>query len=386
MNPAYLTERMRGFGATIFAEMSALAIRTGAINLGQGYPDTDGPAEVADAAIEAIRSGHNQYPPGIGIPELRHAIADHQRRFYGIELDADTEVLVTAGATEALAATILSLCGPGDEVVTFEPYYDAYAATVALAGATLRAVTLRPPDFGYDPDELESAIGPDTRLILLNSPHNPTGRVFGPGELAHIARLAVEHDVLVVTDEVYEHMVFDGTHTPIETLSGMAERTLTISSAGKSFSYTGWKIGWATGPAELVATVRTVKQYLTYVSGGPFQYGAAVGLGLGDDYFEGLIADLRAKRDLLCEGLADVGFEVFRPAGTYFVVASVSPLGTDDGRRFCLDLPERCGVVAVPCEVFYWHTERGRNLVRFTFTKRTEVLEEAIDRLGALAD
>lgn len=376
---------MRGFGETIFAEMSALAVETGAINLGQGFPDTDGPIQVSDAAIEAIRSGHNQYPPGIGIPELRHAVADHQHRFYGIDLDPDTEVLVTAGATEAIAAAILSLCEPGDEVVTFEPYYDSYAATVALAGATLRTVTLRPPEFDYDPAELEDAIGPDTRLILLNSPHNPTGKVFAPDELAHVARLAVEHDVLVVTDEVYEHMVFDGVHTPLETLPGMDERTLTISSAGKTLSFTGWKIGWVTGPAELVATVRTVKQYLTYVSGGPFQHAAAVGLRLGDDYFEGLTADLRARRDLLCDGLADVGFEVYRPAGTYFVVADILPFGTSDGRRFCLELPERCGVVAVPCEVFYQHPDRGRNLVRFTFTKRTEVLESAIDRLGALA-
>ncbi|MFP3906573.1 MAG: pyridoxal phosphate-dependent aminotransferase, partial [Acidimicrobiales bacterium] len=361
---------MRGFGETIFAEMSALAVETGAINLGQGFPDTDGPTPVADAAVEAIRSGHNQYPPGIGIPELRRAIADHQRRFYGIDLDPDTEVLVTAGATEAIAAAILSLCGPGEEVITFEPYYDSYAATVALTGATLRTVTLRPPEFAYDPAELEETIGPDTRLILLNSPHNPTGKVFSPGELAHIARLAIEHDLLVVTDEVYEHMVFDGAHTPIETLPGMDERTLTISSAGKTLSFTGWKIGWVSGPAELVATVRTVKQYLTYVSGGPFQHAAAVGLGLGDDYFEGLTADLRAKRDLLCNGLVDVGFDVFRPAGTYFVVVDISPFGTSDGRRFCLDLPERCGVVAVPCEVFYQHPDRGRNLVRFTFTKR----------------
>jgi N-succinyldiaminopimelate aminotransferase len=375
---------MRGFGETIFAEMSALATRTGAINLGQGFPDADGPSEVADAAVAAIRAGHNQYPPGIGIPELRRAVADHQRRFYGIDLDPDTEVLITAGATEAIAAAILSLCGPGDEVVTFEPYYDSYAAVVALAGATLRTVTLHPPDFEYDPDELEAVIGPDTRLILLNSPHNPTGKVFGPGELAHLARLAVEHDLLVVTDEVYEHMVFEGRHIPIETLPGMDERTLTISSAGKTLSFTGWKIGWVTGPAELVATVRTVKQYLTFVNGGPFQHAVAVGLALGDDYFAGLVDDLRAKRDLLCAGLAGAGFDVFAPAGTYFVVADIAPLGHADGRRFCLELPERCGVVAVPCEVFYAHPERGRSLVRFTFTKRREVLEEAIDRLGAL--
>jgi N-succinyldiaminopimelate aminotransferase len=380
-----LVERMRPFGETIFATMSRRATETGSINLGQGFPDTDGPAEVAEAAIAAIRAGHNQYAPGWGIPELRLAVAEHQHRFYGIELDPGTEVLVTAGATEGIAAAVLALCEPGDEVVTFEPYYDSYAATVALAGGVLRTVTLQPPDFSYDPDELEAVIGPRTRLILLNSPHNPTGKVFGPGELAHIARLAIEHDLVVATDEVYEHLVFEGRHTPIETLPGMDERTLTISSAGKTFSFTGWKIGWVTGPAELVDAVRMVKQYLTYVNGTPFQHAAAVGLGLGDGYFEAFVADLRAKRDLLCGGLADAGFEVYPPAGTYFVTASVSPLGTDDGYQFCLDLPDRCGVVAIPNVVFYQHPERGRALVRFTFSKRLEVLEEAVGRLGRLA-
>ncbi len=383
MRNAYLVERMRGFGETIFAEMSALAARTGAINLGQGFPDTDGPTSVAEAAIDAIRAGHNQYPPGIGIPELRQAVADHQRRFYDIDLDPDTEVLITAGATEAIAATILALCGPGDEVIAFEPTYDSYAATVALAGAALRTVTLDPPDFDYDPAALEDLIGPDTRLILLNSPHNPTGKVFGPGELAHIARLAVENDILVVTDEVYEHLVFDGRHVPIETLPGMDERTLTISSAGKTFSFTGWKIGWVSGPAELVDAVRTVKQFLTYVNGAPFQPAVAHALGLGDDYFAALTDDLRARRDLLCDGLESIGFGVFRPAGTYFVVADITPLGESDGRRFCLQLPERCGVVAVPCEVFYQDPATGKSLVRFTFTKRREVLEAALDRLAS---
>lgn len=384
MRNPYVVERMRGFGETIFAEMSALAARTGAINLGQGFPDTDGPASVADAAVEAIRAGHNQYPPGRGIPELRRAVADHQRRFYDIDLEPDTEVLITAGATEGIAATILALCGPGDEVVAFEPTYDSYAATVALSGATLRTVTLEPPHFDYDPAALEDAIGPDSRLILLNSPHNPTGKVFGPGELAHIARLAVEHDLLVVTDEVYEHLVFDGRHVPIETLPGMDERTLTISSAGKTFSFTGWKIGWVSGPAELVDAVRIVKQFLTYVNGAPFQPAVAAALALGDDYFTELAADLAARRDLLCDGLAAVGFDVFRPAGTYFVMADIAPLGETDGRRFCLGLPERCGVVAVPCEVFYQDPARGKRLVRFTFTKRREVLEQALERLSVL--
>ncbi|QGG97146.1 pyridoxal phosphate-dependent aminotransferase [Actinomarinicola tropica] len=375
---------MQGFGETIFAEMSALAVRTGAVNLGQGFPDTDGPSLIAEAAVDAIRAGHNQYPPGVGIPSLRAAIADHQRRFYGIELDADTEVLVTAGATEAIAAALLALCDRGDEVVTFEPYYDSYAACIALAGAERRVVTLRPPSYGFDPQDLDAAITPRTRLILLNTPHNPTGKVFSRDELDHVARLAVEHDLLVVTDEVYEHLVFDGEHVPIATLPGMAERTLTISSAGKTFSFTGWKIGWISGPAALVAAVRTVKQFLTDVNGAPFQPAVASGLALGDGYFTDFTADMRAKRDLLCDGLGAAGFEVFVPQGTYFATVDVRSVGADDGRTFCLELPERCGVVAVPNVVFYDDVDAGRTLVRFAFCKRTEVLEEAIHRLAAL--
>lgn len=380
-----LVARMREFGETIFAEMSALAARTGAVNLGQGFPDTDGPSVIAEAAIDAIRSGRNQYPPGIGIPELRQAIAAHQRRFYEIALDPDTEVLVTAGATEAIAAALLALCDRDDEVVTFEPYYDSYAACIALAGAERRVVTLRPPGYGFDPAALDAAVGPRTRLILLNTPHNPTGKVFSRGELEHIARLAVEHDLLVVTDEVYEHLVFEGEHVPIATLPGMAERTLTISSAGKTFSFTGWKIGWIAGPADLVAAVRTVKQFLTYVNGAPFQPAVAAGLGLGDEYFTGFTADMRSKRDLLCEGLSAAGFEVLVPQGTYFATVDIRSVGEDDGRAFCLALPERCGVVAVPNVVFYDDVDAGRALVRFAFCKRVEVLEEAVRRLATLS-
>ena len=379
-----IVERMAPFGETIFARITALAGTTGAINLGQGYPDTDGPSVVADAAIEAIRTGHNQYAPGRGVPELRAAVAEHQRRFYDVEVDPDTEVLVTAGATEALTAAICALCDAGDEVLTFEPFYDSYAAATALAGATLRTVTLRPPRYRFDPDELDAAVTSRTRMLVLNSPHNPTGKVFGPDDLAHIARLAVEHDLLVLTDEVYEHMVFEGAHVPLATLPGMAGRTLTVSSAGKTLSFTGWKIGWVCGPARLVDAVRTVKQYLTYVNGTPFQHAVATGLALGDDYFRGLVTDLRAKRDLLCRGLASAGFEVYPPEGTYFVTASASPLGGDDAMAFCLELPERCGVAAIPNSVFYQHPERARGLVRFTFTKRVEVLEDAIERLGTL--
>src|SRR4051794_23158180 len=299
--------------------MSALAVATGSINLGQGFPDIDGPDILKQAAIDAITDGLNQYPPGIGIPELRHGIRAHQRRFYDLDFDADTEILVTTGATEAIAASLLALCGPGDEVVMFEPYYDSYAACIAMAGAQRRVVTLRPPHYAFDPDELRRAITPHTKLILLNSPHNPTGKVFDRAELELIAALAQEHDLLVVTDEVYEHLVFDGAHIPIATLPGMRDRTVTISSGGKTFSFTGWKVGWACATPELVTTVMTAKQFLSYVSGGPFQRAIAVGLQMSDDYFTTLAGDLRDKRDRLCAGLEDAGFEVFRPQGTYFV-------------------------------------------------------------------
>lgn len=381
----FLASRLQGFGTTIFAEMSALAAQTGAVNLGQGFPDTDGPPEVSEAAIAAIRAGHNQYPPGQGIPALRTAIADHQKRFWGLDYDPDTEVLVTAGATEALAAALLALCEVGDEVLTFEPTYDSYQAGAAMAGANLRVVTLAPPDYAVDLDALAAAVTPRTRLVLLNSPHNPTGKVFDEEELAAIARLCVEHDLIAVTDEVYEHIVFDGgTHRPLASFPGMAERTVTVSSAGKTFSFTGWKVGWACGPAPLVDAVRTAKQFLTYVNAAPFQHAVVTGLGLPDAYYEALGADLQAKRDLLCAGLTEAGFSVFPPGGTYFVTADIRPLGAEDGMAFCRELPERCGVVAVPNSVFYQDPNRGRHLVRFAFCKRPEVLAEAASRLAAL--
>jgi N-succinyldiaminopimelate aminotransferase len=381
-----LNERLREFGTTIFAEMSALAERTSSVNLGQGFPDTDGPLEVSEAAIAAIRAGHNQYPPGPGIAPLRAAIADHRRRFRGQDFDPDGEVLVTAGATEALAATMLALCEKGDEVITFEPYYDSYAAGIAMSGAARRVVTLRAPHYSFDPDELAAAFNPRTRLLLLNTPHNPTGKVFTRQELELIARLCIEHDVLAVTDEVYEHLVFDGEHIALGTLPGMAERTITISSAGKIFSFTGWKIGWACGPAELVGAVRTAKQFLTYVSGGPFQHAVAEGLRMGDDFFDDYTAGMAAKRDRLCEGLADAGFGVIRPQGTYFVTCDIRSLGESDGIEFCLSLPERCGVVAVPTQVFYDNEAAGASLVRFAFCKKPEVLDEAVSRLAALRE
>jgi N-succinyldiaminopimelate aminotransferase len=373
---------MAGMGETIFAEMSALAVATGSVNLGQGFPDTDGPREVAEAAAAAILEGRgNQYPPGSGVPALRRAIADHQQRFYGLSVDPDSEVLVTAGATEAIAAALLALLEPGDEVIAFEPYYDSYAACVALAGGVRVPVTLRAPAFRPDLDAVRSAITPRTRLILLNSPHNPTGSVFTRAELTAIAELACEHDLLVVADEVYEHIAYEGEHVPIGSLPGMAERTVSISSAGKTFSFTGWKIGWVTASAELVEAVRTVKQFLTFVSGGPFQYAVAEALRMPDAYFASLSAQLRGKRDLLCAGLSEAGFVVYPPQGTYFVTTDIRPLSDSDGVEFCRELPRQAGVVAIPNAVFYDDREAGRTQVRFAFCKRDEVLAEALARL-----
>ncbi|MCT9091652.1 pyridoxal phosphate-dependent aminotransferase [Streptomyces sp. ASQP_92] len=392
-----LNRRLADFGTTIFAEMSALAQRTGSINLGQGFPDTDGPEAVREAAVRALREGHgNQYPPGPGVPELRTAIAEHQQRRYGLAYDPDREVLVTAGATEAIAASLLALLEPGDEVIALEPYYDSYAACIAMAGGTRVPVTLRPAaapggdagqrHFALDLDELRAAVTPRTRLILLNTPHNPTGTVLTRAELAAVAELACERDLLVVTDEVYEHLVFDGAeHIPLASFPGMRERTVTIGSAGKTFSFTGWKVGWITASPELVAAVRSAKQFLTYVASGPFQYAVAEALRLPDSYFDGFRADHRAKRDLLSAGLAAAGFGVFRPAGTYFVTTDIRPLGVSDGFAFCRALPERCGVVAIPNAVFYDHRDQGAPFVRFAFCKRTAVLEEAVTRLKSLA-
>ncbi len=382
-----LNRRLTEFGTTIFAEMSALAVRTGSINLGQGFPDTDGPEEIREAAVRALRAGHgNQYPPGPGVPELRSAVTEHQRRHYGLEYDPDTEVLVTTGATEAVAASLLALLEPGDEVIALEPYYDSYAACIAMVGGTRVPVTLRPDDGAYrlDLDELRAAVTPRTRLILLNTPHNPTGTVLTRDELAAVAALACERDLLVVTDEVYEHLVFEGEHIPLASFPGMRERTVTVSSAGKTFSLTGWKIGWITASPELVTAVRSAKQFLTYVSGGPFQYAVADALRLPDSYFDALREDLRAKRDLLSAGLTEAGFEVYEPAGTYFVTTDIRPLGETDGFAFCRALPERCGVVAVPNAVFYDHREQGAPFVRFAFCKRTDVLTEAVSRLKGL--
>ncbi|MEV6501411.1 pyridoxal phosphate-dependent aminotransferase [Streptomyces prunicolor] len=389
-----LNRRLAEFGTTIFAEMSALALKTGSINLGQGFPDTDGPEEIREAAVRALRDGRgNQYPPGPGVPELRTAIAAHQEHRYGLSYDPDAEVLVTAGATEAIAAALLALVEPGDEVIALEPYYDSYAACIAMAGGTRVPVTLRPHEgaFRLDLDELRAAVTDRTRLLLVNTPHNPTGTVLTREELAAIAELAVERDLLVITDEVYEHLVFDeAEHIPLVTFPGMRERTVSIGSAGKTFSFTGWKVGWVTGTAPLVTAVRSAKQFLTYVASGPFQYAVAEALALPDSYFAEFRADMLAKRDVLAAGLAAAGFEVFRPAGTYFVTTDIRPLGPElsrngDGFAFCRALPELAGVVAIPNAVFYDHREEGAPFVRFAFCKRVGVLEEAVDRLKKLA-
>ena len=381
-----LVERMQPFTSTIFAEITQLAVDTGAINLGQGFPDTDGPPSLLADAAANITGGVNQYPPGPGVPALRAAVAEHQRRFYGLDVDP-AEVLVTVGATEAIASAVLSLCSTGDEVVAFEPYYDSYPAMVALSGARFRTVPLRAPDFAFDPDELRAAFSARTRLVLLNSPHNPTGAVFGREQLTLIAELAAEHDAIVVSDEVYEHMTFDVAHIPIATLPGMAERTLTISSAGKTFSVTGWKIGWISGPPALVAATRAVKQFLTYTAGAPLQPAVASALALPDEFYTGLATSLHGKRDLLAAGLRAAGFEVFLPRGTYFIVCDGAPLGFDDGYKLAYELPGLCGVAAVPVSVFADSPEGAaatKSLVRFAFCKRDEVLTEAVDRLAGL--
>ena len=375
----FTASRWQGFGTPIFTEMSALAERTGAINLGQGFPDEDGPAEVLEAAERALRDGHNQYAPLPGVQALREAIAAHQHRFYGIDVDPEREVQVTFGATEAIAAALLGICEPGDDVVCLEPYYDSYAAGIAMAGANRRPVTLRPPDWAIDPDALDAAITRRARVLLLNSPHNPTGKVLSRQELELIADACLEHDLIAITDEVYEHLVYDGRHIPLATLPGMAERTLTISSLGKTFSVTGWKTGWAVGPPALVAATRTAKQYLTFAGGTPFQHAGAVALGLGDEVYERLARELRVKRDHLCAGLEAAGLEVLKPAGTYFANVDCGR----DGVAFCRELVERAGVVAIPTSVFYDDEEAGRSLVRFAFCKREAVIDEAARRLAS---
>ncbi len=377
--------RLDGVGSTIFAEMSALAVRTGSVNLGQGFPDESGPAPVIEAAYDAMRAGRNQYPPGRGAPELVDAIVRHQQRHYGLALSPD-QVVVTTGATEAIAGAMLGLVDPGDEVVVCEPYYDSYRAMIQFAGGVRRPVTLRAPDYRLDAAGLEAAVTDRTRLILLNSPHNPTGRVLDSTELAAVADVARRHDLVVVTDEVYEHLTFDDhVHVPIATLPGMFDRTLTISSSGKTFSFTGWKIGWATGPADLVAAVEGAKNWLSYSSGAPFQPAIAHALDHQEDFHRQLRGELSLRRDHLCEGLDALGLEVHVPQGTYFVTTDVSALGHADGRRFCAVMAERAKVVAIPTQVFYEDdSPHGRQLIRWAFCKEPDLLTEGLRRLGAV--
>ena len=377
--------RVAGFGTTIFAEMTRLAQAHGAVNLGQGFPDFDGPEFLHEAAVRAIRDGRNQYCPTGGVPELARAICRHQERFWSLSYDP-SEVTVYAGATEAIFAALQALCDPGDEVILFEPFYDSYLASVTMAGGVPRVVTLRDDGggFAYDPVELAAAAGPRTRAILVNSPHNPTGKVFSSAELEPLAALARERDLVVISDEVYEHLVYDGEHLPVAALPGMRERTVTISSAAKTFSVTGWKIGWSCAPPELTRALRGAHQFITFCNGTPFQHAVAEALAAGDDYYDELREAYRARRDRLCAGLAAAGFGVRRPAGTYFVMADIRPLGFDDDVAFCRELPERAGVAAIPPSSFYVHREAGRHLVRFAFCKTDGVLDEAIKRLGKL--
>ncbi|WP_345771355.1 aminotransferase class I/II-fold pyridoxal phosphate-dependent enzyme [Geodermatophilus normandii] len=392
----YLAERLQGFGTTVFAEMSALAVATGSINLGQGFPDTPGPPEVLDVARAAIGTMADQYPPGPGTPELRAAVAAHVERFRGLTYDPDTEVLVTAGATEALSAAMLALVEPGDEVVVFEPVYDSYAAAVSMAGGVLRPVPLTPPPadtegavWTFDPADLRAAVGPRAKLLLLNTPHNPTGKVFGRAELDLVAEVVLGAGLLLVADEVYEHLVFDGAgHVSPATLPGLRDRTLVVGSGGKTFSTTGWKVGWTCGPAPLVAAVRTAKQFLTYVNAGPFQPAVAAGLALPDAYFTGIARDLQRRRDVLVAGLRAAGLPTISSEATYFAMVDVRGVQPDgDGLAFCHALPERAGVVAVPAGVFWTagHAHLGRHLVRFAFCKRDEVLDEAVGRLSRMS-
>jgi N-succinyldiaminopimelate aminotransferase len=407
----WLTSRLQGFGTTIFAEMTGLAIAHQAVNLGQGFPDFDGPDFIKRAAIDAIGAGHNQYCRTHGIPELNRAIAEHQRRFWSLDYDPDAEITVYAGATEAIYATLAALCEVGDEVILFEPYYDSYRASVAMAGAVEKLVTLRsgysgpaaPPgssanaaapspepslrggsSFSFDEAQLRAAFTPKTRAILVNTPHNPSGKVYSRAELELIASLCREHDVLAITDEVYEHLVYDGEHIPLASLPGMRERTVVISSAGKTFSFTGWKIGHTCAPAPITRALRSAHQFITFCNGTPFQHAMVHGYRAPDSYFEQFTADYRARRDKLCDGLAKVGFDVLIPAGTYFVQTDIRPLGWDDDFEFCRMLPEAIGVAAIPTSAFYSDRAVGKHLVRWAFCKTDAVLDEGLARLEKL--
>ena len=379
-----VADRLSAFGSTIFTEISQLAIEHDAINLGQGFPNYDGPDFVKQAAINAIHNGHSQYARMFGIAELNRAIADRFNADCGLTVDPDREVTVTSGCTEALIASFLGLVNPGEEVILFEPYYDSYRACVAMAGAVPKFVTLRPPDFAVNEDELRAAFSSKTRAILVNTPHNPTGKVFTKSELELIATLCKQHDAIAITDEVYERLVFDAEHVRLATLDGMYERTVTLSSLGKSFSLTGWKVGWAIAPPGLTAGVRAAHQFITFATATPLQHGAVAAINAPDSYYEEFVEAYRKRRDVLVEGLSRIGFEVYSPSGTYFVLADHTRFGFDDDVAFCQHLIKKVGVAAIPPSAFYHDPADGKKLVRFAFCKDEQTLRDAIDRLEAL--
>lgn len=373
-------------GVTIFEEITGLANDHRAINLGQGFPDSEGPEEIKKIAIDAIQNGANQYAPGSGTPSLREAIVAHQERFYSLNLDPESEVVVSTGATEAIAASLLAFLEPDDEVVTFEPYYDSYAAMIGLANAVHKVVQLKAPKFEPDMDDLRRAVTDKTRVIVVNNPHNPTGTVLDISVLQEIISLAHQHNCIIIADEVYEHLTFGIRHVPIASLPGGFERTITISSAGKSFSFTGWKVGWATGPCELITAVRTVKQFLTYSSGPAFQPAVAQALNLPDAFFERFAAGLGQQGEILASGLEQAGIPVIRPKGTYFLVADVRSFDLNDAAEVARKMPERVGVAAIPMSAFV-HPENHQDyqgLLRFAFCKKREVIADAVEHLRLL--
>jgi aspartate/methionine/tyrosine aminotransferase len=380
-----VADRLASFGVTIFSEMTALALEHDAINLGQGFPNWDGADFVKKAAARSLEEGgSDQYPPSQGIPELRQAIADRYGPLLGRAIDPASEVTITCGCTEALAASFLGLVNPGDEVILIEPFYDAYPVFASMTGAVPKYVTLRPPTFDVDLEQLRAAFSSKTKAILVNNPHNPTGRVFTSDELSAIAALCIEFDVVAITDEVYEEMVYDGEHRRLAAYEGMWDRTLTLSSIGKTFSVTGWKVGWGIAPAGLTAGLRSAHQFLTFTTPTPVQHGAVAAMGAADSFYSDLRAGYLKKRDLLADGLEAVGFEVHRPQGTYFMMAGFDSFGFSDDRTFCRHLVERARVVAIPPSVFYHHPEDGSSLVRFAFCKDETMLSEALDRLTLL--
>jgi len=383
-----ISSKLEAFGTTIFAEMSHMALEYGAVNLSQGFPDFEGPPSIIDSAILALRSGHNQYARSAGAIPLVEAIAQHQSDFYKLNYDPLKEVIVFSGGTEAIASSLLGMLDSGDEVIVFEPFYDSYPACIALAGAVPRYCTLRFPDFSIDFAQLESLFNSKTRLLLLNTPHNPTGKVFSREELTKIAALCLKHEVRVISDEVYEHLTFDSIpHVPMATIDGMRDRTISIASNGKTFSFTGWKIGWASGAADMIAAAQSAHQFITFASAAPLQHAVASALRSADaSYFSAFTKDYTERRDFLVETLRSIGLDVAVPRGTYFILADFRPIFDGDDRAFAIHLIEKCKVAAIPPSVFYKaHPEEGKKLVRFAFCKRMETLREAAGRLQRIA-